>query len=120
MTDPHTIVEFCGMAVLVGPIYEEFIYRGIAVSGLERPSRNWTPVLVSAVIFCIPHYVPGRGLLPFIGPFVLGLFLAWSYLRTRCVLTSFLVHAAFNCGVIFKDYLMHFHPGLIRHILGYE
>jgi len=35
-------------------------------------------------------------------------------------LTPVLVHAAFNSGVIFKDYLMAYHPGLVRRILGYD
>ena len=120
MTDPHTMWDFCVLAVLVGPMYEEFLFRGVAVSALERPSRSWITILVSASLFSIPHYIPGRGLAPFVGPFILGIFLAWSFLRTRSVITPFLVHAAFNSGVIFKDYMMAYHPALVRHVLGYH
>lgn len=120
MTDPHTIFDFCALAILIAPLYEEFVFRGLAIAALERSSRNWITILISAAIFSIPHYFPGRGVAPFIGPFVLGSFLAWSYLRTRSVLTPYLVHAAFNSGVIFKDYMMAYHPDMVRRVLGYH
>lgn len=120
MTDPHTMWDFCILAVLVGPMYEEFLFRGVAVSALQGPLRSWIAIVVSATLFSVPHYISGRGLAPFVGPFILGLFLAWSFLRTRSVLTPFLVHAAFNSGVILKDYLMAYHPGLVRHVLSYH
>ncbi len=120
MTDPRTIVDFCVLAIVVAPLYEELIFRGILASALDWPGKTWLTYVLSAAVFAVPHYIPGMIPVCFIGPFIVGLLLTWSFLRTRSILTSFLVHAAYNLGVVVKDFLLMHHPGLVRRLLGYE
>jgi membrane protease YdiL (CAAX protease family) len=120
LTEFQNVWIFVILAVAIGPLTEEILFRGMLLSALDRPGWRWISIPGSAAVFSLPHWAPGMNVLRLIGPFVIGLILGWSFLRTRCVLTSFLVHAAFNGGVIVKDLLMHFHPALVRRLLGYE
>jgi membrane protease YdiL (CAAX protease family) len=120
LTDFREAWIFVIVAGLVGPLYEEVLFRGMLTSALDWPGKRWLTVLGSAVLFALPHWAPGIHVLRLLGPLITGLLLGWSYLRTRSVLTPFAVHAMFNSGVIVKDILMQYHPGLVRRILGYE
>lgn len=120
LTEFQGVWIFIVMAVFIGPLYEELLWRGMLTSALKGSGRDWATVLGSAALFALPHWAPGMMLARLIGPFVVGLLLAWSFLRTRSILTSFAVHAAFNAGVVVKDLLMHYQPELVSRILGYK
>jgi membrane protease YdiL (CAAX protease family) len=120
LRDFDEVWQFALLAVLVGPLFEEILFRGMLLSALDWPGKRWASALVSTIIFAVPHWSPQGRLVPIIGAFVMGLILAWSFYRTRSIVTSFAVHAACNIGVIVKDLLMEYHPELIRRILGYE
>ena len=120
LTDFDHVGGFVLMAVVAGPLYEEILFRGMLLSGLDWPGKRWLSVIGSACLFTLPHFSLHGRIVPMAGALVMGLVLGWSYLRTRSVLTSFAVHAACNIGVIVKDLLMQYHPDLVRRILGYS
>ena len=119
LTDFREAWIFILAAVVIGPIYEEILFRGMLIAAFDRPGKGWIAVLASTALFVLPHWGPGINPLILLNPLVTGLLLGWSYLRTRSVLTPILVHAAFNAGVIAKDFLMAFEPNLVRRVLGY-
>jgi membrane protease YdiL (CAAX protease family) len=77
--------------VLIGPVVEELLYRGVGLSLLE-PYGPWVAVGVTALIFGLGH-----GLLLSLGAFVwFGIVVALVRLRTRSLYPAILVHSTFN------------------------
>ena len=80
------------LAVVVGPLTEEIIFRGVILRGLLGRYRRWTAIIVSAVLFALMHGNPVQ--LPV--ALGLGLVLGWVYVRTRSLGLCFLGHALNN------------------------
>jgi len=80
------------LAVVVAPIAEETLFRGFIFAGVRnRYGYSWAAVL-SAMLFSFAHLQPGA-LLPI---FIVGLLLAWLYMRTGSIWTCILAHCAYN------------------------
>ena len=78
--------------VLVAPVVEEFIFRGLIMSRLSKAMPGWLAVLLSAAIFGICHGHP----VWFCYTFVLGAFFGFADLRTGSIWPSILAHLTFN------------------------
>lgn len=84
-------------AVVVAPVLEEAIFRGLAQTALLTvigPSRRWSVVILASGAFTVVHVGVAWQVLPSL--FVLGVVLGWLYERTGSLLPSVLVHAGFN------------------------
>ncbi len=85
------------MAVVLAPIVEEFLFRGVLFQVLwQRTGRVWLSAVLSGFLFAIihPQFLAG------IGPvFLLGVILAIVYAHTRSLLPCILMHA-YNNGFI--------------------
>lgn len=78
--------------VLIAPIMEEVVFRGVILSRLRRAMPGWLSALISAALFGLCH-----GQAVWIGyAFVLGLVFAFFTLRTGSILPSMLAHILFN------------------------
>lgn len=83
------------MAVVMAPIFEEIVFRGIIQKGLIN--KGWEPIKaiwVSAIVFGVVHGNPWQ----FVGAVLLGYVLGLVYHRTKSLLMPILLHA-FNNGV---------------------
>ena len=89
LSDP---LGFLVMGVVVAPIGEELLFRGVILRGLLRRYGTWTAALASALLFALAHLNPWQAVLAL----PLGLLLAWLYLRTRSLLPCIAAHAACN------------------------
>ncbi|QOR34805.1 CPBP family intramembrane metalloprotease [Clostridium sp. 'deep sea'] len=78
--------------ILIAPITEELIYRGIFVNGLSKLYSKKTTFILTAVLFAISHGTAHQIALAFIT----GIFLAWLYLKTESLLLTIGVHMAMN------------------------
>ncbi len=85
--------------VLIAPIFEEWLFRGVLLRAIAEGSRGVTRrtavvlgVLGSAVLFALAHAEP----LEFAGLFALGVVLALVATRSKRLVPSYLTHAAFN------------------------
>lgn len=87
------------LAVVVAPIAEETFFRGFLFTGIgKRYGYGWGAVL-SALFFAVAHVMQPGALLPI---FILGLLLAWLYIRTGSIWTCILAHLAYNSiGLLF-------------------
>lgn len=89
-------------AVLIAPVLEEAIFRGLLQSVLVEwfgPSMRWGVVLVAAMLFALVHIsaVPeGAEVQVLFGLFVFGGVLGWLYERTGSLWPSIMVHIGFN------------------------
>jgi hypothetical protein len=91
--------------VVIAPIIEEVLFRGIIMHGLMRNYRSWYAVLLSGILFSVFHLNPWQ----MTYTFFLGLLLGWIMVRTRSLPLAILVHALNNLLVLlsitFEDQL---------------
>jgi len=78
--------------VIVAPLTEETLFRGVLLQGFRTHYRLWAAALWSALLFGLIHLNPWQ----FLPAVLLGLFFAWLVLRTGSLLPAILTHAAAN------------------------
>lgn len=78
--------------VILAPVIEELIFRGIIMHGLMRNYTGFTAVSVSALMFALFHLNPWQ----FPATFVLGILLGIVMLRTRNIYLCIIGHAINN------------------------
>ena len=78
--------------VLVGPLAEELMFRGVIQTRLERAMPVWAAVAVQAVLFGVTHGTP----IQMAYAFLIGLAFGVLRSRTGSILPGFAAHAAFN------------------------
>ncbi|MDP2889691.1 MAG: CPBP family intramembrane metalloprotease, partial [Bacteroidota bacterium] len=78
--------------VIMAPVIEELIFRGIIMHGLIRNYSKFTAVFVSALMFALFHLNPWQ----FPATFILGIVLGILMLRTRNIYLCILGHAINN------------------------
>jgi membrane protease YdiL (CAAX protease family) len=91
------VVLFALGAVVMAPIVEETLYRGLLFRALLRRVSPGTAVFVSALIFAAVHFLGDPNAfrsLPALA--ALGVLLALRALRTNSLSASILIHAGFN------------------------
>jgi membrane protease YdiL (CAAX protease family) len=88
--------------VIVAPVLEELIFRGIMLDGLLKNYSTFKSIVVSSFLFGLVHLNPWQ----FTGGFIFGLFSGWVYSETRSVSPSIIIHviANFN-GFLIKKFL---------------
>jgi len=82
--------------VVIAPVIEEILFRGIIMHGLMRNYRSWYAVLLSAILFSVFHLNPWQ----MTYTFFLGLLLGWIMVRTRSLPMAIMVHALNNLLVL--------------------
>ena len=84
--------------VALAPLVEELFFRGLLLQGLERSFRRWTAVLVSSVLFALPHVVPTLfgTIVAVLTTFAVGVGLAWVFIWSRNLAIPIVAHAGFN------------------------
>lgn len=82
--------------VVVAPVIEEVVFRGLLFQVLRRRTGLWPGILLSSLTFAIVHLeLIGRPLS--LGAlFVLGAWLAWALHRTGSLVVPVTAHALFN------------------------
>ena len=84
--------------VVIAPVVEELIFRGVIMHGLMRNYSKFTAVFVSALMFALFHLNPWQ----FPATFILGLLLGILMLRTRNIYLCIIGHAINNGLVLFS------------------
>ena len=84
--------------VVVAPIFEELIFRGIVFSTLRTKFGFTASMIGSAVIFALAH---GYGPIAFLTVFWSGLLWSWIYERTGSVIPGICAHAVNNGLVVY-------------------
>jgi len=79
------------VAVVVGPLLEELLFRGFLQSVLVRPLGSFGAVVVTALLFALLHGKSTFGPL-----FCLSLYLGWLRARSGTLWISWAVHALHN------------------------
>ena len=74
--------------IIVAPILEELIFRGIMLEGLLRNYNPVKAILITNLFFGLAHLNPWQ----FAGAFLMGIFISWIYMKTRNILLPVLIH----------------------------
>lgn len=89
-------------AVIMAPIFEEIVFRGIIQKGLINAGiKPWKAILFSSVVFGLVHANPWQ----FVGAALLGGVLGLVYYKTKSLLLPMLLHAFNNlCSSVLVFY----------------
>ena len=87
--------------VLVAPLVEETIFRGLILSRLRQAIPGWLSVVISALLFGVCH---GQ-IVWMCYAFILGLLLGMIALRSNSLWPSLLAHILFNAIGQFSSYV---------------
>ena len=98
--------------VVVAPLTEEPLVRGVMLTGLLRRYSVARAVLYSAVLFGVMHLNPVQ----FAAGLATGLFLGWLYTRTHSLWPGIVMHAIYNAQVFLIPAIR---DGLKIHIRGF-
>lgn len=82
--------------VIIAPIVEELIFRGVVLHGLMRNYSVPTAVFFSGLLFALFHLNPWQ----FPATFVLGLILGWVMIRTKNIGLAIIGHGINNLLVL--------------------
>lgn len=94
-------IRYIALAVLLAPIAEEILFRGIIVRGFLRNYSVRKTIVVSALLFAVIHVNPWQIPTAFIG----GIILAWIFIETRSLWPCFFAHALHNAFDLILTYL---------------
>lgn len=95
------IVISCFAALIVAPVAEEVIFRGVILSRLSRSMPAAVAAGVSSVLFAVVH----GNIVWMSYTFVLGLVLCYVCIKYRSVIASIVVHFIFNLVGVISNYL---------------
>jgi len=82
--------------VVVAPLTEELLFRGLILHGLLKRYGTVLAVLLPTLLFTLVHVNPYQ----FASAIIMGVFLAWLFVRTRSLWPCIIAHTLFNSQVI--------------------
>jgi len=92
--EPWTLALVAFEAVVLAPVVEEFLYRGVLLSALVRGTGARAALVGSSALFAAVHApAEPQAVAPL---FFLGMALAYAAYRTRSLVAPMLAHALFN------------------------
>jgi CAAX protease family protein len=92
---PHLVAVVIVTNVLLTPLVEELLFRGVLYQALRRSMPIGSSVLVSSLVFAAMH----MSLVLFIPFMLMGIILAIVYERSESIVPTILLHAC-NNGII--------------------
>jgi len=78
--------------ILLSPIIEEFIFRGIILNGFLTRYSTIKAILFSSLFFSFFHF----NLIQILNTFLLGLLCGWYFFKTRNLLSCIIIHSLSN------------------------
>lgn len=84
------------IALVVGPVFEELLFRGWLLIGLESSLGSTKALLLSSILFAMAH--GNIWALPI--SFLFSLVVGWCALKTRSLTTSIVLHALWNATTL--------------------
>lgn len=87
------------LPIFIGPIVEEFVFRG-AIKKALVDKGGWKPIyyiLISSIIFGLPHWQPGRFGIFTVGlTTLMGVIYSTAYIKTDNILIPTISHMFYN------------------------
>lgn len=86
---------FLPTAIIVGPIYEEVVFRHYIIRGFKL---EWIGVMVSSILFSALH--TSNDVISYFVYFIEAIILFWVYKKSKSIVNSILVHGIMNLLVV--------------------
>lgn len=83
--------------IVIGPIIEEILFRGIILNGLAKRYSNKMAIITSSLIFGLVHF----NVYQLCMAFLFGIFLALLYLKTHSIVLCIFAHVFHNIYTTF-------------------
>lgn len=77
---------------IIGPIYEEILFRYILLNRLKKFNTQKKSIIISTIMFSILHLSP----IKIIYAFIIGIVLAIIYQKTNNIISSIIIHISAN------------------------
>lgn len=81
--------------LIVAPVTEEFVYRGLVIRELQKKYNNVTVIIISALLFGVSHIIAG-GVILSVGSLIVGVILGIICVKTRSLLPAIIAHIFAN------------------------
>ncbi len=110
LAHPSTAIVALFSILIVAPLLEEFLFRGILFSYLRTKIGPYYAIFTSSLIFTLFHFSPSQSIENFpllLTLFALGSYLAFAYEKTRSLSTSILLHVTFNSISVIRIIFIH-------------
>lgn len=99
---PLDYIKYGVVVVILGPIMEECLYRGILYSPYRKKYGPMRAIFINALLFSIGHY--GTNI---VHNFIAGIFLGALYEKKESIIPSIVAHSANNLlGVLTAFYFL--------------
>ncbi len=93
---------FLFLVVVVAPLVEEIVFRGMLLSRLRRSMGPWPAITTSAAVFAAIHLLDPNAIFAVPGLFLIGIALGWAALRYGNLSVPIFLHAGVNLtGALF-------------------
>lgn len=113
--EKRSVFQLIGIMV-VAPVFEEIIFRGIILKGMLIKYKPLTAILVSAMIFALVHGKP----IQIASAFGMGLFVSLIFYQTKSLALTTLTHFFFNAtGSIMSEVRLASNPSSILSITSF-
>jgi membrane protease YdiL (CAAX protease family) len=90
-------ILFVVLAVVLAPVFEEFLFRGVMYTGMARSWGKWPAGIVVTLMFGLLHFADIAGYWPALVMITLvGLALLIVRIKTRSLLPAMVTHATYN------------------------
>ncbi|MEX0790849.1 MAG: CPBP family intramembrane glutamic endopeptidase [Actinomycetota bacterium] len=90
-------IIFVLLAIVLAPIFEEFLFRGVMYTGMARSWGKWPAGIIVTVMFGLLHIADIGGYWPALVMITLvGLSLLIVRIRTNSLLPAMVMHATYN------------------------
>ncbi len=101
---------------IIGPIFEEVLFRYSLINKLSKFNHNILCIILSSFIFAICH----NNIITIIYAFIIGLFNSYYYIKKKDILVPTIIHISAN---IVSSFLFNFNPyililGIILFVIG--
>ena len=91
------------LAIIIAPISEELLYRGVFFNRLKIRTGVYWALLISSAIFGIGHYYGEDPLMHVIWAMIFGMLMCTLYLKTDNIMICMAVHVLSNLSVYFSE-----------------
>jgi membrane protease YdiL (CAAX protease family) len=99
-----TVVWLYVAAIVITPVFEEMLFRGLLQSVLVRLVRQrWGGIVLASAVFGLVHAAQVQAVLPMV---VFGLCLGFVYEKSGSLTAAILVHGLFNAKNLLWDALV--------------
>ncbi|KRM69738.1 CPBP family intramembrane glutamic endopeptidase [Apilactobacillus ozensis] len=81
--------------IILSPILEELVFRGILMDSVFQPGAKWLPIVISGALFGLAHS-PGFNIFFILTYFEMGFFMAYVYRKTGNIKANITMHMLNN------------------------